>query len=598
MALALSCSKEQPVDSPADGSVDLEQFCVEASMEAASKTYFDGGSKLLWSNADNIRLISAANGKSSEFLYKSGAGTSSATFEGVSSGAGAYYAFYPSCNFKSFSEGVINFSLPKSLSYDNANNISTNSVPSFAYFADKNSGAVFYNAVGLVRVQIKGDYVISKLKLVSSNASDVLWGNGSITVGDVSNPSGWSVGISGGDNVLELNCAGGGHQLSASNSIFYFPIPVGCLSKGFKVIVYNASGDPVDEFATANDFTSVRNMTNTLKSVTAGTFTVLDADESSNCYIVNRNSDSAVFKFCTTKGNSSELVGASSVATLWETVNSDTAPAVGSVVKNVELHTNCVTFKVNKQYGNALVAVKNSSGDIAWSWHIWLPEEYPVTSTVYTSGRNRPTVLALNLGDVKIGSSSLGFLYQWGRKDPFAGICQPGSTTLMATTGTITHVVKSDENGNIDYTIKNPTVIVSANSDWNTDSSINLWSVDGSAAKTVYDPCPVGYRVPNSTDFSNISASAEEWDGTNYWFIFHSQYWKATGHIYYSSSGVYSDKNDTKYGYYWTRNVHVSDNTKGCVFYFGQNDGGSIRAFPGSTYPAKAMACAVRCIAE
>ena len=77
-----------------------------------------------------------------------------------------------------------------------------------------------------------------------------------------------------------------------------------------------------------------------------------------------------------------------------------------------------------------------------------------------------------------------GKLYQWGRKDPIS----QNNYTLNGTAW---------EQFSIERTIQNPTLLPFANSNWAywvTPDNKNLWS---SVQKTIYDPCPEGWRIPD-----------------------------------------------------------------------------------------------------
>ena len=74
--------------------------------------------------------------------------------------------------------------------------------------------------------------------------------------------------------------------------------------------------------------------------------------------------------------------------------------------------------------GNAVVAIKNASGKILWSWHIWVTD-YAPTFTGPGSFMDR------NLGAMTNNPvnwiDNLGLMNQWARKDPF-----PGSSAIYS----------------------------------------------------------------------------------------------------------------------------------------------------------------------
>ena len=228
----------------------------------------------------------------------------------------------------------------------------------------------------------------------------------------------------------------------------------------------------------------------------------LSKKESANSYIVTAPGD---YKFKAVKGNSDESVGAVAVAeVLWETVNTVDAPAQGGVIASVDVDGDFITFTTapGLKPGNALIAAKDVSGTILWSWHIWIPATQVVSST-YGGIVNHP-MMDRNLGalvaakaDEAPDGRSIGFLYQWGRKDPFPGVAAVSGSTPFATNGTIS-LASDKQNFTVLEAIQNPTVYVvtggDSNKTWMTAEEMDntFWGVE----KTIYDPCPPGYVVP------------------------------------------------------------------------------------------------------
>ena len=147
--------------------------------------------------------------------------------------------------------------------------------------------------------------------------------------------------------------------------------------------------------------------------------------------------------------------------------------------------------------GNVLLGVFASEDDDEplWSWHIWVTD--PPQNQGYLNGyvamdRNLGAVSS-NPEDFDEGESfCTGLYYQWGRKDPM--MIRDGE--LMNTvSGTPVPVVEAH---------RNPTVYyhdISGGYDWTTEDSEvkdHLWGYISSRddiKKTLYDPCPPGYRV-------------------------------------------------------------------------------------------------------
>ena len=226
--------------------------------------------------------------------------------------------------------------------------------------------------------------------------------------------------------------------------------------------------------------------------------TNLSSKGTANCYIV---SEPGVYQIEAVKGNSRESVGTvTSVEVLWESFGTSSAPKVGDLVKTVNYDAGYIVFSTPSVFkeGNAVIAAKNSSGEILWSWHIWLTDQ-PKGQVYYN---NAGTMMDRNLGATSATPGdvgALGLLYQWGRKDPFLGSSSiKRNTEAKSTKSWPSSVSASTSQGNVEYTTKNPMTFIIAGSsseyDWHYSSRNNdLWK----SSKTIYDPCPAGWRAPD-----------------------------------------------------------------------------------------------------
>ena len=232
----------------------------------------------------------------------------------------------------------------------------------------------------------------------------------------------------------------------------------------------------------------------------------LSSSASANSYIV---SNAGLYKFKAVKSNSSESVGnVASAEVLWESFGTPVTPNVGDLIKSASYKDGYITFQTADTYkeGNAVIAAKDADGNILWSWHIWFTDE-PRGQVYY---HNAGTMMDRNLGATsatKGDVGALGLLYQWGRKDPFLGSSSISSSTLAKSTIAWPSSVSSDSsNGTIEYATAHPTTFITynrSNFDWyyTGDSSTDntRWTTSESS-KSIYDPCPVGWRVPDGGD--------------------------------------------------------------------------------------------------
>jgi hypothetical protein len=239
-----------------------------------------------------------------------------------------------------------------------------------------------------------------------------------------------------------------------------------------------------------------------------GAEVVLSESGTANSYIVSL---AGSYKFSTVKGNSSESVGAvASAEVLWESFGTDVNPNVGDLVKNPVYSDGYIAFQTAETFkeGNAVIAAKDASGNILWSWHIWLTDE-PEGQEYYN---NAGTMMDRNLGATSATPGdvgALGLLYQWGRKDPFLGASSIHFDTMAEAKSTIIwpSAVNSDSsNGTVEYATAHPTTFItynSSNNDWyytGDYSTDNTRWTPSSSSKSIYDPCPFGWRVPDGGD--------------------------------------------------------------------------------------------------
>ena len=287
--------------------------------------------------------------------------------------------------------------------------------------------------------------------------------------------------------------------------------------------------------------------------------TGVPSSTTANCYIV---SSSGTYDFPTVRGGSTESVGdAASAEVLWESFGTDVTPAVGDLIESVSYSSGKITYTVASPFkeGNAVIAAKDASGAILWSWHIWLTD-YP-QKQVYAN--NAGTMMDRNLGATSSAPgdvAALGLLYQWGRKDPFLGSSSISEDyTAKSTAYWPSPVESSASKGTIAYAVANPMTFITGSSssdyDWHFASRDNeLWK----SSKSVYDPCPVGWRVPDgglSGIWSRSGFEDHNYDDVDMGMQFGSPY--CTPAAWYPASGCRDDYDGALFrvgslGHYWS----------------------------------------------
>ena len=169
-----------------------------------------------------------------------------------------------------------------------------------------------------------------------------------------------------------------------------------------------------------------------------------------------------------------------------------------------------VTFRTHSNAGNAVIAVYDNeecTGEPLWSWHFWKPEGAldAVKDIVYNETY---TLMNMNLGAIQLNNypDFHGMYYQWGRKDPFFH-----ANGVAVTAAGITLVANNATDGDVAYTVANPKTFITStgaanfeNNDWlpNEMQNDKLWG----SKKTIYDPCPAGYRVADAAAFADVVA--------------------------------------------------------------------------------------------
>ena len=252
----------------------------------------------------------------------------------------------------------------------------------------------------------------------------------------------------------------------------------------------------------------------------------LDANGNANCYVITAPGS---YKFKAVYGNepNSYIMDVESAKVLWETWNDASEVEAGSVIADADFAEDYMILKTpdTLRPGNAVIAALDGNGKILWSWHIWVPattiqtSEYGGIMGSALMDRNLGALVATEATDVPVDPLSYGMLYQWGRKDPFTN-----SHTSMANevaTWVGEDEVVADGMISLEEGIANPRLLGHVdNGNWMLVDDETLWT-DG--AKTIYDPCPAGYRVPARNTqlpfWSSDVSTQEGWviDGVNGW---------------------------------------------------------------------------------
>jgi len=304
------------------------------------------------------------------------------------------------------------------------------------------------------------------------------------------------------------------------------------------------------------------------------------ASGTANCYIVSKP---GTYSFPTVKGNSSTSVGnVSQAEVLWESFGTAIVPSKGDIIQSVSCtagssaSAGTITFSTPSTLlnGNAVIAAKDASGSILWSWHIWVCEGYNPAATAQEYYNNAGTMMDRNLGATSATPGyveALGLLYQWGRKDPFLASREiwygSGSgSPAMCTVNWPSPVSSNSSTGTIAYAVKNPTTFIEENFknyDWYYTGNSSTDNTRWQSTKTIYDPCPPGWKVPTGSIIGVWSKAA----GTSGEFSYTGEFtnkgldfsgkFGSSSTIWYPASGCLSSDDGSlggvgKFGYWWS----------------------------------------------
>ncbi len=224
-----------------------------------------------------------------------------------------------------------------------------------------------------------------------------------------------------------------------------------------------------------------------------------------------------------------------------------------------------VSVPANAASGNAVIGIKKTgTNGYAWSWHVWVTDYDPNTANSVINGY---TFMNYDLGTTNTtpGLAYKGLYYQWGRKDPFpqTSAAAPNTDTQEAIYGSVTSITNTPVavTDNLANAVENPTTFYYNNHspcDWYTTSTSSQNNTLWSTTKTIYDPCPSGWKVMPSAAYSSSfacdmpSGGPMTYSSTNYGWthIASGTFWSLCGSMQ-NNSGAYLRFVGTN-GYVWS----------------------------------------------
>lgn len=369
------------------------------------------------------------------------------------------------------------------------------------------------------------------------------------------------------------------------------------------------------------------------------TFTSLDTEGTANSYIADRGAGSYSFtatimgngvdgiidegKFEDAMGNILTKAGGANIyplsaKLLWQDTD--------ELVEQVGLSDGKVQVKMGRSRGNALIAVYDKAdpnakdAKVLWSWHLWCTVVPKIIKfTVPTTG-NEYKMMDRNLGATTTTPAwwtTQGLHYQWGRKDPFISpLTNDGELTTLYNVRSVGfwQEMTHEEPLTLAQAINNPDIFIcrtwsddtwcTKTSDSETTEMRYVWGnpegtiadYPNSTIKTIYDPCPVGYKISPFDAFFIFNESGVNMDGVTAYvenkMIFlpitctpRWAYSPAIDGTYWSSS-VYGRRSDD---FYWQK--------MGALLYF-YPQGSGINKLNTTLWLGFVQAGSIRCVKE
>ncbi len=528
-AMSAACQQEMNdgMNSGAGQGTVLDCLPATLSVESTDQTKTslvnsgDDAGNILWSEGDAISAFIGTDGNSKYTLDSEDAGSTTGTFTQTSGVVGTAMdgniLLYPynADATASMSEGAatVNFNLPATQAYK-ADSFESGAFPMIAVSESVESFGM-KNILGLLEVALHCEFAasVSKIEFI---ADVPVCGAASVTASVDGEPS--LVLNDAQSKTVTLNCA---TPVALSNdktkkTKFYIALPAQQY-EGFTLKVYDTNGYQMIE-TTSNTLDLKRSK---VKTVSLEYIIDLHAKGHANCYMVTPATFCKYRFDATVIGNgaagliagahtesvniapkSAKLLYKVGSASVLNTTDNQAAVKTSSVSLDSKGRITFNSPSGTNGIGNAVIAVyseENCTGDILWTWHIWKPEEtvadQKYSSTYTLMDRNLGACTKLSTDNV---NASSGAYYQWGRKDPFFTNANSGAITVKSTQYTIASSPTA-----IGTAVGNPATFYANNngtsSDWLTTANNALWGTN----KTIYDPCPAGYRVADQNAFKD-----------------------------------------------------------------------------------------------
>ncbi|MBR0299089.1 MAG: hypothetical protein IJQ93_02085 [Bacteroidales bacterium] len=299
---------------------------------------------------------------------------------------------------------------------------------------------------------------------------------------------------------------------------------------------------------------------------------------------------------------------------------------IGSIGENYK-----VTVSNWGAYAGAPVMLMVKDGTVLWAWSFWnIAADGTSIEPVQITDKSPIKIITMDIGQASregalwdANSDILyrtAYKYQWGRPIP---VFWNSVTTLDipgVQEGNIPAVVGPLS---IEESIKHPASLIVASTssgqtlnDWLSEPDADLWgnndssTLNATGTKTIFDPCPKGYRICDRNTLSNLVRSfATDWtkiSGTGYFF--HTCNYPTGGSDCWSRNGCYNGTTNTsssktgiggfaaaatgdKSGWWWTNMCQGDSDEKPSAYVAADNAAPTFN----DNWQYKSWAASVRC---
>jgi hypothetical protein len=531
--LAASCTVEVPLEdtpvveepsSPAEMRIPTGfTASLPGSRIPATKTTLglgaDGTGTIVWTADDPVMV---SNGSEMMTMYIEEGGSTQAGLYGKSElfDGMDFYAVYPASMHASYTEGVFSADIPVQQQYVSGG-FDTETFPMVA-ICDANRNFAFRNAASLLALcpsAYDASLLGEALASISISAQQGIAGTVSVIYergrepvveyGDATTVTVSGAGMRFGDPVYVVVAPG--HytgvtvRISLQNGMFF----------------KTALEEPVDV---------ERSRWARVDVPLTDSFEHLSADGTANCYVIT---GPGAYSFdATVRGNgaptsaSGGLKGAIEGGVAVSVYHSDGDDFIEG---NVSCSGGRIIFYTKDSFssGTKLVSLLDADGQVLWSWQIWAnPDIRDVTLS------NGQTWLNMNIGAHQESFNNKGYngyYYQWGRKDPFnqryfegsaASDMAPFISAASRIDGSLENSILHPETF---YGSYHPQGVTELTADWSTyDDEVKVYdwwnaNITGDdqtevpGSKTMFDPCPAGYRVPTYAEVEYLLTMSSTW---------------------------------------------------------------------------------------